>query len=291
MKYVAFIDILGFKEKIKTSKQHEAVDFIRGFSSMLYRQWEGCRVNDAPDLNGFIVSDSIILYTNNTNPTGLILMIDFLINIYKQAFIEKGILLRGAIAKGDFDKIPSYSFDNLQKGLIVGSAYIEAYTLESSKKGALLIMKNNVKQDLHEYLPLISTVSIGKSEETKDELYSLRWADLDFILQRENLIKFIEMAKNSDWKPHYYQTLYLFMTNENNTERKMKLFSDIVDYLNTKYDYNMVDSFIEKSFVQEVDYHFKKMILSFIRNGILKAQNQNNPIENERLDNNINQVG
>ena len=38
-KYVAFLDILGFKNKMKKMSQTEAEDFIRDFSQLLYDEW------------------------------------------------------------------------------------------------------------------------------------------------------------------------------------------------------------------------------------------------------------
>ena len=59
-KYVAFLDILGFKEKLKKLKQKDAKSFIGRFSTTAFEQWE----NMSPTLvEGYIVSDSFILYT------------------------------------------------------------------------------------------------------------------------------------------------------------------------------------------------------------------------------------
>ena len=57
-KYVAFLDILGFKEKLKKLKQQDAKSFIGRFSTTAFEQWE----NMSPTLvEGYIVSDSFIL--------------------------------------------------------------------------------------------------------------------------------------------------------------------------------------------------------------------------------------
>ena len=66
-KYVAFLDILGFKNKLGNITQHEAKQYITQFSSVIYRVFQG--VNN---INGYIVSDSVILYTDNTEGVSLI---------------------------------------------------------------------------------------------------------------------------------------------------------------------------------------------------------------------------
>ena len=51
-KYVAFLDILGFKEKLKKLKQQDAKSFIGRFSTTAFEQWE----NMSPTLvEGYIV--------------------------------------------------------------------------------------------------------------------------------------------------------------------------------------------------------------------------------------------
>ena len=102
-KYVAFIDILGFKEKLKGLTQGGAEEFIKSFSSMLYREWELNNLQLNANINGYIVSDSIILYTKDDSKDSLFEMLNYLMKIFKRAFSEKGILLRGGIAKGEFN--------------------------------------------------------------------------------------------------------------------------------------------------------------------------------------------
>lgn len=56
-KYVAFLDILGFKEKLKKLKQQDAKSFIGRFSTTAFEQWEDM----SPTLveGYYIVSDSL----------------------------------------------------------------------------------------------------------------------------------------------------------------------------------------------------------------------------------------
>ena len=62
MKYVAFLDILGFKNKLAKLKQGEAEKYISDFSRTIYDIWEKQNFNL---INGYIVSDSVIIYTEN----------------------------------------------------------------------------------------------------------------------------------------------------------------------------------------------------------------------------------
>ena len=62
-KYVAFLDILGFKSKLKQLGHAATKQYISSFSSTAYNEWN--RYN--PKLvKGYIVSDSFIIYSENT---------------------------------------------------------------------------------------------------------------------------------------------------------------------------------------------------------------------------------
>ena len=63
MKYVAFLDILGFKNRIRGLKAEEAKDLIRAFSRTIFNIFK--EKNSDSKINGYIVSDSVILYSNN----------------------------------------------------------------------------------------------------------------------------------------------------------------------------------------------------------------------------------
>ena len=130
MKYVAFLDILGFKNKLAQIPQHEAKNFIGDFSSTVYSVFQ----QQPENINGFIVSDSIVLSTNDVMQESLIALVNTVQIICREEFSQNGILIRGAIAKGEFDDMPAKELSNLQKRLIVGQAYVDAYLLENSTK-------------------------------------------------------------------------------------------------------------------------------------------------------------
>ena len=68
--------------------------------------------------------------------------------ICKDEFAQNGILLRGAIAKGEFDEMPAREMKNLRKELIVGQAYVDAYLLENSVKTIGINLSKDVYDDL-----------------------------------------------------------------------------------------------------------------------------------------------
>lgn len=60
MRYVAFIDTLGFKQRISNISHHEAVEVIRKFNQTVYDLWSDLGYNEDRSLNGWTFSDSLI---------------------------------------------------------------------------------------------------------------------------------------------------------------------------------------------------------------------------------------
>lgn len=268
-KYVAFIDILGFKEKLKRINQQEAEEFITKFSTMLYSEWKSGNYQNSDDINGYIVSDSIIVYSKNDDKESLCKMMNYLTRIFSKAFTGNAILLRGAVAKGKFSMRNPHSFKNLQKGLLVGEAYIEAYTIENSSKGSLIQLSQTVRNDIQEYYADLFTIEkVGDKPETENSIYSLRWADIDFLLEKNNLSNFVKMANESKWSSHYYETLYMFFTKELKESKKENVLDGIYRVLKEQYKYNDINLFIKNAFSQEVNRYFQDIFLKFLRNKI-----------------------
>ena len=115
MKYVAFLDILGFKKKIRGLQPKEAKDLIFDFSGTIFNIF--MKENSNNKINGYIVSDSVILYSNDDSKDSLEALIKLTGEICKNEFIDNNILMRGAIAKGEFDKVPAKEISSLEKGL------------------------------------------------------------------------------------------------------------------------------------------------------------------------------
>ena len=61
MKYVAFLDILGFKDRIRGLKAEEAKDLIRAFSGTIFNIFNGKNSDKKIQIVKSMVTSSVIL--------------------------------------------------------------------------------------------------------------------------------------------------------------------------------------------------------------------------------------
>ena len=263
-KYVAFLDILGFKNKLKKMSQDEATKYIGHFSTTAFNQWP--KEKDTK-LKGYIVSDSFIIYTEDTSGKSLHELVRTIISICKAEFSENSIVIRGAIAKGPFDQLPATEILTLRKGLIVGQAYVDAYLLEGAIKTSGIIISSSVYEDLVN----VDGYTENIFEETppkQDKQYVLRYLTLDFLLDNNNLSAFTKLAIESGWLPHYYNTIYLALKNENTEKRISQLFQSLLEIVSKGApgeNWRDIDLYIRNAFNPDVIGEFQTRFLKYIR--------------------------
>lgn len=263
-RYVAFLDILGFKEQLKVLNQKDAKLFIQKFSSSAAKEWERMEITC---VNGYIVSDSFILYTCDISNKSLIQLLDLIKKICQREFVENDILIRGAVAKGEFDKIEAKELSSLQKGLIVGQAYVDAYLLEGSIKTAGIALADEVFEDAE----VCSYCADCFYEQINGkDVCVMRCFNFAFFTEPQNIIKFTNLAINAQWLPHYYNTIYWALKDEK-PNKANTLIDSIVGSINNGdpgENWRFLDSFIKGAFNDEVNINFQKRFLAYLRNCI-----------------------
>ena len=274
MKYVAFIDILGFKERVKNSTQEQAGKLVSEFSQLVYSEWGKFGNNNDSTLSGSLISDCVIVHTSSCSPEALRRLLEFLVNLFQKSAFENTFLLRAAIAKGQFDKLPSFSYENLNKNLIVGQAYIDAYLLESLFKGSIIAFGKDICEDIdeidnfpHKISPV--TQKCNSVPAQNQSYYNLRWAKLSDMLTDSHLDHFVSLGIEGKWLSHYYQTLYMFMIDATN-EEKSDFFEKIwrcINKMDNSYK-NHADLFIRNAFCESVEMNMQKYVSRFIREKI-----------------------
>lgn len=267
MKYVAFLDILGFKEALKKMKQSEAAEYISKFSSTVFEEWEQTK---PPLLEGYIVSDSFIIYSKNVSEDSLRALLLLVDSICKKEFSENSILIRGAIASGDFERIEAKELASLKNGLIVGQAYIDAYLLEGSVKMPGIVLSESVYEDLGNIDEF--NMNIFDVKKDKKDIHILRYLTMDYLLEEMRLGQFVRLATNSRWIPHYYNAIYFSFARESNDKKVQQIFANIFNLIckNNPHDnWRDIDRFIQNAFQPDVDSRFQTRLLKYLREKIV----------------------
>ena len=267
MKYVAFIDTLGFKNKLQSISHEEAKTVIRSFNQEIFRLWQRLGYNNDHAIKGRTFSDSLIIYTSDDKIPQLKKLITFLIEIYRVSILRCDLSLRGGVAIGDYDDIKAIEFDNLQKGIVVGNAFIDAYALESANdiKGSKILFKQEIKLKIEKQIRNYAVRNITKDAKG-NQIWELKWADITFLVENNysSLRAFVDMACRSKWIDHYYGTLDTFLINESK-EDKQDVYIKIIDQISREYKHFDLDNFIENFMKSSCSSNLKKSFLAYIR--------------------------
>lgn len=138
--YVAFLDILGFKNLVNNS-DHSCQEIMEIYDLMQYK-YETFFKGDAEIQNNIkmkIMSDSICLYIKASFPNALHYLISYCVVFQFDLLVAKGLLLRGGITLGDM-----YTQDDI----IFGPALTEAYLLEeeNARVPRIIVRKKTIDE-------------------------------------------------------------------------------------------------------------------------------------------------
>lgn len=129
--YVAFSDLCGFKTMMKNRDDaYNALDVLFRFTYELSEQNK--------NVQAIAVSDCVISWAIDGQ---LQSMIEFTSGLHKK-MIERRFLMQTAIAFGEFRYERRIELPNLQKGMMVGGAYLSAYVEHHNvAEGGIVLFK------------------------------------------------------------------------------------------------------------------------------------------------------
>jgi len=119
-KYVAFLDVLGFKELVFKDNQSKLNEYFETVHQAIK-----VVENDKEKLSVFQISDSIILIADNDTEQFKLLL--RAIQTIQISLLSKNMWIRGAVTKGNV-------YFNKTTNIIVGKALTKAYLLEQEAK-------------------------------------------------------------------------------------------------------------------------------------------------------------
>lgn len=141
--YVAFLDILGFKNLVNNTNYPCAeiiniYDLVQDSHATFF---EGEAEDIGASVRMKIMSDSICLYIKTSFPNALFYLIAYCTAFQFDLLLEKGLLLRGAITSGNM-----YAKDDI----IFGPALTEAYLLEekNARVPRIIIRKETLDEGI-----------------------------------------------------------------------------------------------------------------------------------------------
>jgi len=91
--------------------------------------------------------------------------------------------------------------------------------------------------------------------------------NIDYLLDPQRLEKFVELAAESKWLPHYYNALYFSMKNENSNKAD-QIFYNIISIINRNESSEHgreLDALIQNAFVDGVIADCQTRFLRYIR--------------------------
>lgn len=140
MKFTFYGDLLGISSYYRLDSE-TAYEKLNEFYNTTFGIFKEVCLTQA-DLKIKMFSDSLLIYGDN-----LISIIPSIQKLYL-ALINKGLFLRGAIVENALTFEPRLQLDNFEKNLPQNDTLARAVGLESSNKGARLLIENAVAKKL-----------------------------------------------------------------------------------------------------------------------------------------------
>ena len=97
----------------------------------------------------------------------------------------------------------------------------------------------------------------------------------EYLCHEDNLKQFVKFASDSNWLPHYYNTLYFALKNEKNDKKVEQVFRNLLRLVcdgKPTDNWRPLDAFIKNSFHEDVIENYQKRFLKHIRNHLFKSE-------------------
>ena len=194
-RYVAFFDILGFKNWVKTEGSRKVFVYIRGFMNLMIRASMPKSVVNADmsvDLETSIISyinfsDSIVFYSLDDSYEAFRSMLKVCAEFMNVIICGPTRALRGALSHGEFYADP-------ENNAYVGQALIDAIELEKKQDWLGVSLHSSIEGSANfiraqKEFPRLIVQSLVPLKGSSNKPFCLNWIDKDVIVASFNVLK------------------------------------------------------------------------------------------------------
>ena len=205
--YVAFLDILGFKNMVKKEDDEKLSKYFDEVSKIID---DLKKIDRKKNIGYIVISDSIILtiekVSNSKNNTEILRQICIAVSKIQKQLALNNIWLRGAISSGK-------TYFDEKNNQIVGPAYIDAYLLEEDMAVyPRVILDNRIFLDLDFKSSDDFIKEINKSNRTEERYIALYdWNKNQSATNRtiqQDVLFFIDYLENIVVNEEEFEQLY-----------------------------------------------------------------------------------
>ena len=206
--YLAFLDILGFKDIIENNSIDDVYNlysFFLGFDIQeLTRSFSTGGVDGI--LNYLFLSDSIIIYTPDDSHLSFV-SITLITEYILKTSLKSGFPLRGVIANGNLKKIIKQGV-SFNANVLLGNSIVEAYKIEKQFDWSGCVISPNLIDYIYtsnnnkaiDFLscPLFELYNVPKKSGVHKQYHVINWASnkLNYCLKEKFLM---HGKKLDDW--------------------------------------------------------------------------------------------
>jgi hypothetical protein len=152
-RFVAFIDILGFKNLVDNSTHEEVLNQLESLKKSL----DEIDKRESEDLKTWIFSDSIMIVSNNDSYSAADAILISVSQIMEQA-LEIGLLLKGVISFGNFTA-------DFKNSIFFGRPLIDSYLLQEEIKISSIVLHHTFEKRVLQFREDPNLLSDGRTLE------------------------------------------------------------------------------------------------------------------------------
>lgn len=214
-RFVVFLDIMGFKDRVARNSPEQLYEELSGFNSDIVRIISHSSrkkfVNEIDTASSIFLSnenklmlaqfsDSIAIFTQDDSQKSLSLLAESVSKIFMSALTRKNpIPLKGALSKG-------YITCDMTKQLFFGQAIIDAYLLEENVQYYGIVVHHTAENDVKQLNSNLFRDTFVPLKSGRIKHFELSWYTID-IQQAQNGLEQIRLTVSDSPRKYIDNTI------------------------------------------------------------------------------------